>query len=238
MGMYDKVKDEVNASTETRFLRLEDDGDSAVVAFLGEPFLRTVFWDGDKYATYDEAAKNRGAHKVVRIAQNVAVCEIDRSSGKAMMKILGVRIFEQGKRFFKSLIKMDEKFGVESRLFEIERQGSKGSNDTSYMILPVYELDADDRRTLVDLELFDLEKELDEDQPTNESPSNSGPVAEADADNLISVLKGHPDPQAAAESFCKQFGISRVRDLPQSRLKEAYRYLDEIRSDSKANPFA
>ena len=51
MGIYDGLKKRMaeRGTGGDLFLKLSDDGDNVVGVFRGEPLLREVFWNGERY---------------------------------------------------------------------------------------------------------------------------------------------------------------------------------------------
>ena len=137
-------------TTDERFLRLEEDGDRELVFFAGEPYSRYTYWDGNKNHIWSEDC---GQKKSLRVALNVILCEI--TDGK--LKILGVKVIEQGKRFFQNVSKRDKKYGVRDWIFEVERSGDKGDTDTTYDIDAEHQLSDKEREKLMAVKLIDLE---------------------------------------------------------------------------------
>ena len=43
------------------FIKLPKDGDTALVAFVGEPYPREVVWNGERYVVYDKS-QGRSSH--------------------------------------------------------------------------------------------------------------------------------------------------------------------------------
>jgi hypothetical protein len=79
---------------------------------------RTADWDGKQTREWTEDC---GQKKTLRVAQNVILCEI--TDGK--IEIKGVKVLEQGKRFFQNVSKRDKKYVIRDWIFEIERSGNK-----------------------------------------------------------------------------------------------------------------
>ena len=73
-GAFNDLDKEMEKSTDERFLRLEEDGDRALVFFAGEPYHRYVYWDGQQFREWHE---NCGQKKVLRVAMNAVLCNVD-----------------------------------------------------------------------------------------------------------------------------------------------------------------
>ena len=100
-------------TTDERFLRLEEDGDKALVFFAGASYVRYVYWDGKQTREWWEDC---GQKKNLRVAQNVILCH----SADKKLEITGVKALEQGKRFFQNVSKRNcpPKFQNSLILFE------------------------------------------------------------------------------------------------------------------------
>jgi len=100
-------------TTDERFLRLEEEGDRELVFFAGSPYHRYVYWDGQQTREWTEDC---GQKKNLRVAQNVIECAVEEDK----LKILGVKVIEQGKRFFQNVSKRNcpPKFQMPLILFE------------------------------------------------------------------------------------------------------------------------
>ena len=85
---------------------------------------------------------------------NVILCDIEDDK----LEIKGVRVIEQGKRFFQNVSKRDKKYCIRDWIFEIERSDGKGDTDTSYDIDAEYELSDKEREKLLSVTLIDLEE--------------------------------------------------------------------------------
>ena len=238
-GVFNDLDREMEKSSDERFLRLEEDGDRAIVFFAGEPFARYVYWDGQQTREWTEGC---GQKKNLRVAMNVVLCSV--TDGE--LEIIGVKVLEQGKRFFQNVSKRDKKYGIRDWIFEIERSGGKGDTDTTYDIDAEYELSDKQREKLKAVKLIDLEElysELgsgDGDKKKHTSSDRSGkeePEAEDDEDDTISaeqrkelveMFKTLDDPEGEGKKFCKEFGIDKVKNLPKRKFKKALKYIDKL----------
>jgi len=231
-GVFDNLDKEMEKSTDERFLKLENDGDRKSVYFAGEPHVRYVFWDGQQYQDWTESC---GQKKNMRASMNVIVCEVEDKK----LTIVGVKVLEQGKRFFQNVSKRDKKYGIQDWIFEIERSGDKGDTDTSYDIDAEYELSDKERKQLEAVELIDLEafySELgnDGDKKKREKPEREKSakedntlISDEQRKTLVEMFKTFDDPESEGKKFCKAFGITKVKELPKSKFKKALEYFDE-----------
>jgi hypothetical protein len=129
------------------WLKLGNDGDKAVVVFLGEPHPREVCFVDGKYMPFDEKLKAQGLKPSLRVALSVALYDSKE-----------VKVLEQGVMFFKDLVRVREKYGLEKWAFEIQRHGAAKDPKTTYSILPEHQLSAEQQKAFQALPQHDLEK--------------------------------------------------------------------------------
>jgi hypothetical protein len=223
------------------WLKLQNDGDRAVIVFLGEPHPREVCFVDGKYVPFDEKQKATGQKAVLRVAFNVALFETRE-----------VKVLEQGVMFFKDLVRVRDKYGLGKWAFEVERHGAAKDPKTSYSILPERQLTADEQREFQALELQDLDKlysgETEADEPLDtydrkaEEPKPAGPIDPKVAQALVASLKALP--REAVDKFLKKFGVKRVKDLPAAQADKAKAFVKELvaaaapASKEDVDPFA
>jgi hypothetical protein len=129
------------------WLKLAGDGDKAVVVFLGEPHPREVAFVDGKYVEVDEKMKAAGTKASLRVALNVALYDSKE-----------VKVLEQGVMFFKDLVRVREKYGLEKWAFEIQRHGAAKDPKTTYSILPEHQLSVEQQKAFQALPQHDLAK--------------------------------------------------------------------------------
>jgi hypothetical protein len=112
------------------FISLKNDGDSAVVAFVGEPEASEVAYESGKVVAYDPSRHERPSTRV-------KIRCWDPESGR-------VKIWECSLTAFKGVLQVRKKYGQTKWLFEIKRHGAAGSTDTRYTVLPERELTVDE----------------------------------------------------------------------------------------------
>ncbi|MEO7730375.1 MAG: hypothetical protein ABIY55_05345 [Kofleriaceae bacterium] len=127
------------------WLKLAADKDRAVVVFLGEPFPRDVCFVDGKYVLFDDKLKAQGERPSMRVAFNVALYDTKE-----------VKVLEQGLMFFKDLVRIRNKYGLDKWAFEIQRHGAANDPKTTYSILPEHALSPDDLAQFQALERHDL----------------------------------------------------------------------------------
>ena len=244
-GVFDNLDKEMEKSSDERFLRLEEDGDRATVFFAGEPFVRYVYWDGQQTREWTEGC---GQKKNLRVAMNVIICNI--ADGK--LEVVGLKVLEQGKRFFQNVSKRDKKYGIHNWVFEVERSGSKGDTDTTYDIDAEYKLSEKEQDKLSSMKLIDLEDFYDElsgedgdskkrsgsekhEEPESDDDDSDEVIGEAQRKDLVALFKTMDDPEGAGRKFCEKFGIDKVKNLPKSKLKKALGYMDKLLGKNKGD---
>lgn len=186
------------------FVRLSGDGEKVVGAFCGEPFPREVFWNGERYETYDD--KNP-AHEDKRPSFRVAL-NFYVPAENAM------KVIEGGARWFKDVLKVREKYGLEHWLFEIERHGDAKDPKTRYSILPDQKIDDALRARMEQSPLHDLESVVSGGASTSDSEFQDGSPPTVDAATAAELVKGLKAlPRSDVEAFLAEFRLRRVRDL-------------------------
>lgn len=208
-------KHDADSST---WLKLANDEDKAVVVFLGEPYPREVSFVDGKYVPADDAVRAAG-HKVsLRVAYNVALPETGE-----------VKVLEQGVMFFKDLVRVREKYGLEKWAFEVQRHGAAKDPKTTYSILPERQLTAEERKSFQAVELLDLPKlyagELEK-EPESEEEAPEGPIDPKLATAIVTQLKAMP--RQAVDRFLEQFGIKRIKDLPAAQWERAKAFIEKL----------
>ena len=121
------------SSGASLFIRLRNDGDAVIGAFVGEPTAREVHWvDGraEACAGPDCAHCRVGSRASLRILLNFFV-----PADGAM------RVIEGGTVFFSSVLTVRDKYGLDKWLFEVKRVGRPKDPKTTYTILPERQID-------------------------------------------------------------------------------------------------
>lgn len=196
----DLIGPDKHANSDGIFIRLANNGDKVVGAFCGEPFPREVIWNGERYEEFDPDA-HTGKKPSLRVMLNFFV------PAEGAMKVI-----EGGTVWFKDVLKLRDKYGLDRWLFEIERHGEAGDPKTKYTILPEEKLSEAQLEELAAMELHDLAALASGD--AGDPPIDADAAAE-----LIARLKGLP--RSAVNTFLEQFRVKRVRDLVASDLEAA-----------------
>ncbi len=219
-----------HASQGGIFVRLVNDGDKIVGVFCGEPFAREVVWTGERYETYDAANKAHADKRPsLRVMLNFYV-----PAEKAM------KVIEGGTVWFKDVLKIRDKYGLDKWLFEIERHGEAGSPKTTYSLLPEEKLTDELRDEIAACELHDLERlansqgDADETRPAAAAATarNDGPIDPRVAGDIVARLKSLP--RADVDAFIAKMGVQRVRDLKAADETAARALLEQL--EAKAAP--
>ncbi|MFA7329749.1 MAG: hypothetical protein WC326_01630 [Candidatus Delongbacteria bacterium] len=237
MGRFDGMNKtyEEHDLQSGRYLKFED-GDKHLVAFLGEPHIRAVYWDG---ATYHPWTDGCGKEKTLKTSMNVAVLE----NRNGVYQIKAVKVLENSKTFYKQVSKMDTKYGVDNQVFEIERTGTK-AKDTSYTVLPEATITPALRAQLDALDLYDLTSDGGEDADDKKGggPKKPEPAAiltQTDGDALIARLKalkatlGDAQGGQMMNDFLATFSIAKIRDLPAGSLSVAQTWVTQEEENAR-----
>ncbi len=227
-----------------KYLRLQDDGDSAIVAFLGEPVVREAIWIGNGYEDYDPD-KHKGQTPSIKFG----ICVYNKEHNK-------LQLFEQSGGTLGTLIEINAKYGQFQFWFEVKRKGAKGNKKTTYTILPDAPIIPAEKEDLMGLikadKLLDVEAEMskgDDDDDDRRVPAGSSKkeephdngefIGEEDALNIIEKVKMMP--REVGQSFLAAMEVQRVREIPASKVEKAKAFIAKIESESKpkdVDPFS
>ena len=208
------------------WLKLAGDGDKAVVVFLGEPHPREVCFTEGKYVEYDEKAKAAGLKPSLRVALNVALYDSKE-----------VKVLEQGVVFFKDLVRVREKYGLEKWAFEVQRHGAAKDPKTTYSILPEHPLSPEEMKAFQALPLQDLGK-LYAAEASSEGAGPalgsydekaSGTVEPKVAHAIATQLKAMP--REAVDRFLQKFAVQRIKDLPANMVEKARAFVEQMETE-------
>ena len=232
---------EKHASAGGIFVRLASNGDKVTGVFCGEPHAREVVWTGERYETFD--AKNPahqadGKRPSLRVAINFFVL------AEGAMKVI-----EGGTQWFKDVLKVRDKYGLDKWSFEIERHGEAGDPKTKYTILPEEKIDAALRQQIAGAAAHDLEAVVggagdgdDAAKPATGGvpPASERPIDAAVATELVARMKALH--RAGVDAILAELGVQRVRDLMGAQVARAKallaKYEGEASSQAEVDPFA
>lgn len=238
-----KVADSAGGGT---FIRLKDDEDKVIGAFMGDPLPLELFHDGNKFMPYTAEHEAAKAKKVVHVKLNMAVISEgngdDLPKGPPTMKIL-----EVSGTTYRAIMKFRKKQkGFLNKWMEIERNGSKGDTSTTYSVQPDELITDEERDVIKELTLHDLAKEKqgdgsgpkedfdsydkkDEKKPAGKSApedSDGGVISKEEAGEIVPRLK-----KLAREDlgkFQSRFGINKVKALAKSDFDAAKAFIAEM----------
>jgi hypothetical protein len=235
---------EKHAQAGGTFVRLANDGDKVVGAFCGVPHTREVVWVDGHYELY-KADKHPDKTPSPRFMLNIYV----PAEGK-------MKVIEQGAQWFKAVLKVREKYGLDTWLFEVQRSGAAGDTKTKYTVLPETKIDAELRAQIDAAELHKLDKlglsdvEDDEPEPHERAASKAAPAKPAAPAAHAKAAPSHPKAAAAgvvevsvareladrlkalprdeAMTFLQRFDIEKVRDLKAADETKARAFIADL----------
>jgi len=226
------------------FVRLANTGDKIVGCFVGDPHAREVHWTGERYEECSgdgcSLCAETGKRPSLRVSMNFYL------PGERALKII-----EGGVTWFKDLLKVRDKYGLDKWAFEVERHGDAGDPKTTYTILPDEKLTAEQREEIAALQLHDLAKSTSGDSSSGGSfdsydkkASSSSLIDARIASQLVSRLKALP--RDAVDTFLEKFGVKRIRDLKASQKEAAETFVESLEAkhgrgkdeSAEVDPFA
>jgi hypothetical protein len=229
-----------------QWLRLQNDGDKTKVVFLGEPYPREVCFVDNKYLLASDSLRAEGHRVSLRIAFAVALLDTRE-----------VKVFEQGVGFFKDLLEVKEKYGLERWAFQIKRIGAAKDPKTKYSILPERQLSPDEVAAFKGFRIPNL-RDLYSDVPsasgaaaaagtsnaTPHSAATSGGAMQSGfagaptfidphtGQQLVSALKMLP--RESIDRFLAHFGVQQIKLVPAARTEEARYFVEALAAEFAA----
>lgn len=175
---------------------------------------------------FDDKLKAQGLKPSLRVALNVALYDTKE-----------VKVLEQGVTFFKDLVRVREKYGLEKWAFEIQRHGAAKDPKTTYSILPEHQLTPEQLKEFQGLKLQDLEKLYSGEGTSGDAlgsydRKDDGIIDAGTAQAIAAQLKTMP--REAVDRFCKKFGVARIKDLPAAQVEKARAFLEVLASEFAA----
>jgi hypothetical protein len=219
MNAWDKAREMAEKHSGGNYVKLQNDGDKIVGAFVGEPHAREVYWDGKKYL--DSKPEGGTAKASLRVSLNFFV------PGE------GMKIIEGNTSWFNDLLKVKDKYGLEKSVFEIVRSGSKGDPKTKYMFL--YERAIDDalRAEIARTPLHDLTRAAE----SNGDASDDAAPKTIDIDTAKAVIERLKAlPPGEGQAFLAEFKLARIRDLLSADLPAAIRFIEAREAKNRPAP--
>jgi len=140
-GSWAKTKEAMENQGGGTFLRLENDGDTAVVAFCDAPFPRDICFNQktNQYEPWDDTQKAAGRKKQTKYLMNVFVLTV---LGK---RVDEVKVIDMNFNTMTTVEALKDKYTLGKCFFEIKRHGAKGDTKTQYAILPDQDIAAEQR---------------------------------------------------------------------------------------------
>ena len=157
------------------FVRLQNDGDKVIGAFVGEPAARELHWVESKYeeCVGDGCARCAAGQKpTFRVMFNFYVVADD-----------AMKIIEGPTAFFGAVLGIREKYSLDGWLFEVKRLGKAKDPKTTYSVLPEKEIDAATSATIEGALLHVLESvgKAAADRTDSAAPTIPAPAPAPDA---------------------------------------------------------
>lgn len=219
-----KALAEKHAAAGGIFVRMQNDGDKVIGVFCGEPYAKEVYWDGQKYI--DTPPEGSALKPSLRVSLNFYV------PADGSMKII-----EGGTAWFKDVLELKDKYGLEKYSFEVKRHGKKGDPKTKYTILPDAPVDDATRVKIAAAGLHDLgsvgansEQDVD---PMADTPKT---IDLDTARQLVERLR--PLQREVSQAFLDEMKIERIRDLLAVDLPRAVHFIEAREKPAPVDPFA
>ena len=222
------IAEMAKGSGSSRYIRLQDDGDTITGAFLGEPEASEIVWVDGKTEEFD---KNEARHCDLEVRTVVAWNFLDREKDE-------VRVWERGITFFHQWKRQADKHGLQN-WFTIERSGKAGSKKTTYLLEREAQIDEEKWKELQSRELHDLGRDApppklaDEENDTDHGAQKDLFLTPAVANDLKQLLKEMPE--ESIDKFLAHFAIKRVKDVPREQEQSAIRFVDMLAAPSTTN---
>lgn len=196
------------------FVKLENDGDKIVGVFLGDPHVTDLHWiDNQSVPCCPPNCTHCSGNvrKSSRFSLNFYVPEKDE-----------LKIIQGGSMWFKDVLKVKEKYGLDKWTFEVERHGSKGDKKTTYSILPEKQIDERMQKIIDVLPLFNLADKCNSTHDTRVDNGYKSVITIAEQEELVNILKQKS--KDIQVNFGKRFG--RVNCLTVDKFNDAKKWID------------
>jgi hypothetical protein len=204
------------------FLRLTNDGDRVVGVFCGDPDPREMHWNGEIYEECTGQACNHcaaGKKPSLRVAINFWLAAEN-----------AVKVLEGGTMWFRDVLAVRDKYGLDKWTFEVKRIGKANDPKTRYSILPEERIEPALRVRIDACPLHDLASLGRGDAYEAPEQPGTGTVDDATAKALLGELRALPRPEV--EKFFAAFKIGRLRELKAVDVPEVRAYLAHAAGDS------
>ncbi len=226
MDNWERAEQFSHRESSSQWLKMANDGDRAVVVFLGEPHPREVVFDAGGYHTFTPEHEARGLKPTFRFPINVAV-----------LPNFEVKVLEVGSSLMRDVLRVKKKYGLDTWAYEVVRRGAAKDPKTTYDLLPERQLTPEEQRRLGELKRLDLVALYDGRGET----AAAAPVTIDDttAKDIVERLRALP--RAAVDEWLFEMKITRVRELTTDKLAEARALIKQLADHAKppsADPFA
>ena len=222
---YAKRLADKHAGAGHHFVRLQNDGDRVVGVFCGDPFAREAGSIGTARPTPTR-----------RLPEGVTVRPTLRVSFNFFVPTEGVmKIIEGGAAWFRDLVDVREKYGLDKWSFEVRRRGKKGDTKTKYSILPDAPVDDAMRVRIGGLSIHDLRTIGAAVDADGERTAPASTIDEATARAIADRLRRLPRETIA--TLLAEFKIERLRQLRSSELPRILRFLEAHEAAPPPAPF-
>ena len=238
------------------FVKLANDKDKVVGAFVGEPHTRETWFNQatNKTEDFTEQHKADGKTATAKFKLNF----FNRATRR-------MQILEVNSATLQLIASCKHKYGLESYFFEIERKGAKGDTKTTYAVLPDAPITPDDLKEIKAAKVHDLAAAKEEDDKstdlnshdkskangTNGAAATNGastapatapaaPPADLIPTDVATALVGRlkVQPKEKVSEFLAKFGIKQVKALKTSDRAAAEAMLDAFEGKTAAAPAA
>jgi len=247
-----------------KYVRLKDDGDKVQGVFVGEPESREVVYDKDTNK-YHDIETDEGKKHVKAGKKTTAKFLFNFFEPNPKAPDTGeMKIYECGIVTFKDILKCRDKYGLDKKVFEIERRGKKGDTKTTYNVLPETDISDALKASIAKAALHNL-KEVDGDEDEDfetygaagkpkegeakgesktapKDDAGDKPVDDATKGKLVAKLR-ELGPEKL-QKFCSRFGIGKIKELKMKDAEAADKFIDDELIEKKApaaasnDPFA
>ncbi|MBE7449180.1 MAG: hypothetical protein HS111_09870 [Kofleriaceae bacterium] len=194
------------------WLKLANDGDVAVVVFLGDPYSREVVFDSGRQVPFGREHAQQGLEPKMRYAINVAVL----ATTIAGIKTPEVKVLEMSGALYRDVYALRTKYGVADWAFEIQRHGKPKDPKTIYRVLPERQLTHDEKAWMARAPLTNL-RSLYQDR-------GAGGDAGGDSGRELAQHVGRLD-RDGQQRFFARFGIRTLSELEPVLVPKALEYL-------------
>ncbi len=204
------------------WLKLANDGDVAVVVFLGDPFGREVVFDNGRQVPFGREHAQQGLEPKMRYAINVGVL----ATTIAGIKTPEAKVLEMSGALYRDVYALRTKYGVADWAFEIQRIGKPKDPKTIYRVLPERQLTADEKRWMAGASLTNLRSLYQERERGD---------AGGDSMRELAQCVGRLD-RDGQQRFFTRFGIRTLSELERVLVPKALEYLREQTAAISAGP--